>query len=1495
MLFVTPGAAGAQTPSVPGVPQNIAGVPLHDGMVSLDWDHVEGADSYEVQYFDPSGEPDDEGSYFVDLPYQREAGRYRDVLNIAILYQGSFAIIDGLPGYRATTFRVRSVNTAGASDWSAFYEVTSTESAGLGNLPRPRIAGTPAQPAGLVASARMPANVTLGWTAPTDTGTSSITAYWIERAPHRSGSWTIIATIAQHGNTASPLTYTDEGLPAGQSFRYRISAVNDSGRGPNSETVIGSTQHLTPSQGCRVAEIEVAADWAALPELAPGSSWSPGDRFRLLFLTAYTRDAQPTDIDAYNSFVQGVAANGHAAIRPYSRHFKVVGSTVDVDARTNTCTDFTEADPGVPVHWLNGPRAADDYRDFYDGSWDRESESGSWDRQMTNENGEGIDRSRMCQDPANPSNTTISSWTNCIGTGTADDGRTASRPESVQDGLDTVLVPCRSNALGYYGGSGYGYCGNVLISLYQDGKGQPLNANSGYWWFGDWHTTRTVIDADHQFHFYALSPVFRVAGGCDHVWCADATVTSGTATGTVGYDSGGTGFSGSTLSDADFDYDGTTYTVSTVSATATGGTLTLTLTPAPAASALDLLSLHAGELRRRFVDATHDQPAGTFTWTGAQEGSSPFTAGAELELTIRRDAVPSAPGSLTAAADGKSTINLSWQPPGDAGGGAVTGYRIELSQDGGSNWQALVADTQSTATAWSHTELDPGSRHYYSVRAINAAGVGRGSNTAFAATPAPTVPGRVLDIEWANAGEAGQDIMLAWPEVTDDGGAPVWKYSVERSLGPADGWNWQEMTGELHVLGNLYRDLGNPWDGTTAYYFRVRAHNAVGAGPASVILTTEDGGSIVPPGVPRQLGAVAGAQGVALNWRAPSDTGGGQVTGYRVESSDDGRDWAVLGSNHGRTSYRDTSSLVVGVVRYYRVAAVNEAGAGTAYAQAQVAGSAEDLVLPPGAPGALSARPGWTWIELSWSAPADNGGGVVGGYRVEWSSDNATWQTLAESATDLSYRHEGLTADTTYYYRVAANNSAGSGAWAAQSQATHPPNPPDPPANLSAEAGRGSITLSWEAPAEVRGSEIIHYNVEHSTGGVNWTATTTTGTGFEHTGLPPGTEYHYRVNAENAAGPSPWATLRQSTNPPVAPDAPENVGVLLHDDQGLEVSWEAPASDGGSPVTGYKVQWKESTASWDAPAEVSEATVTGAPHTIDGLTGGVKYAVRVIAVNAVGDGTPSAEATGTPRETTPPQLGTVSVDGATLTLAYDEALDEESVPETTAFGVTVGGNGRGVDGVAVSGSAVTLTLASPVAPGDTVAVSYTAPAETGALRIRDLAGNAAPSFGGQTAGNNTAEATEDAGPLWSATMTVGLQDDQYGYSFIGPLGQLSETSFSLDGSDYTVKALIRHEDRVGMSLSQAMPSAFLLRAGSAEFASGGRIDPRREHTLRIFLAQGRCQLGRGRPGCHEPGPGGGRRAADSRRELPGHGIAHHQRHGPGGGDADGAHGRHCRR
>ena len=65
-------------------------------------------------------------------------------------------------------------------------------------------------------------------------------------------------------------------------------------------------------------------------------------------------------------------------------------------------------------------------------------------------------------------------------------------------------------------------------------------------------------------------------------------------------------------------------------------------------------------------------------------------------------------------------------------------------------------------------------------------------------------------------------------------------------------------------------------------------------------------------------------------------------------------------------------------------------------------------------------------INLSWTAPSDNGGSTITGYNVERSTDNGTTWSSASNATSTSYSDTGLVPSTTYTYRVSAINSVGS-------------------------------------------------------------------------------------------------------------------------------------------------------------------------------------------------------------------------------------------------------------------------------------------------------------------------------------------------------------------------------------------------------------------------------------------------------------------------------------
>jgi hypothetical protein len=191
----------------------------------------------------------------------------------------------------------------------------------------------------------------------------------------------------------------------------------------------------------------------------------------------------------------------------------------------------------------------------------------------------------------------------------------------------------------------------------------------------------------------------------------------------------------------------------------------------------------------------------------------------------------------------------------------------------------------------------------------------------------------------------------------------------------------------------------------------------------SMLLTVVGGqGAIKPCGAPGTLSLSAGgtpATQIALSWSAPSDTGGGTVSGYRIK-----KDGSTLVADTGSTGTTYTATGLTRVTSYnFNVAAINEAGTGADGNTPSLTTSAE----VPGAPGTLSlsaGSPSQTAINLSWSAPSDTGGATITGYRIK---KNGSTLVANTGTTGTTYSATGLSGNTSYNFNVAAINSVGTG------------------------------------------------------------------------------------------------------------------------------------------------------------------------------------------------------------------------------------------------------------------------------------------------------------------------------------------------------------------------------------------------------------------------------------------------------------------------------------
>ena len=582
--------------------------------------------------------------------------------------------------------------------------------------------------------------------------------------------------------------------------------------------------------------------------------------------------------------------------------------------------------------------------------------------------------------------------------------------------------------------------------------------------------------------------------------------------------------------------------------------------------------------------------------------------------------VPAAPTGLTATAVGSPRIDLRWRASSGGSGGAVTGYRIEISDNGVSGWSTLVSDTRSTSTTYSDTGLTPGTRRFYRVSAINRAGVGSPSNVDDATTQF-TVPGQPTNLRATPSSTSR--INLSWAAPASDGGERITGYVVESS---ADGGtSWSVLVSNTGSATRYSHTGLGP--GTTRHY-RVAAINSRGRGAYSGTVRATTAATV--PGTPTSLRATGQTPtSITLGWIAPSSNGGAAITGYRIEVSRNGvSGWQLLGvTASGTTAYTDRN-LQPATTRYYRVAATNRVGPGRPSVPAR-ATTAPDV---PSAPRNLMADAvGPSRIDIEWDPPADDGGAAITGYRIEVSEDRQrTWSLLAErrGANATSYSHRALPPNATRHYRVSAVNRAGTGSRSNVAFATTDADLPGAPTGLAAVAnGASRIDLRWTAPRNTGGATLIGYRIESSEdAGRSWnelvSRTPSTATTYPHTGLPAGSTRHYRVSAINQVGTGEPSGVALATTRSTVPGGPTALFARADGTTRIDLSWNTPAVDGGQRITGYTIEVSaDGGSSWQL---LVATTSPGTTYTHRNLEPATTRHYRVAAINRVGVGSFSA-------------------------------------------------------------------------------------------------------------------------------------------------------------------------------------------------------------------------------------------------------------------------------
>jgi hypothetical protein len=594
-------------------------------------------------------------------------------------------------------------------------------------------------------------------------------------------------------------------------------------------------------------------------------------------------------------------------------------------------------------------------------------------------------------------------------------------------------------------------------------------------------------------------------------------------------------------------------------------------------------------------------------------------------------------------------VNLQWSDNSSNEDG------FKIPRRTGENNFAEIANLPPNSTTFVDTNkglgLTPGETYDYHIQAYNIAGYSDFTGTTVTtllSDPAPTAPSN-LD---ASAGSSST-INLSW---TDNSSNEI-GFKIERST---DGLTFTQI-GTTGTNVNTFHDTGLSF--ATQYWYQVRASGAGGdsgytniasattVAPAAttylsdlpfaatptngwgpVELDTSNGEDNAGDGGTMMLNGDTYAKGLGAH--ALSDIKFNLGGAYTNFTSDIGIDdevtnaaatviFQVFGDGvmlyqspvMRATSATQTANVSVAGVQQLELV-VTDAGDGNAYDHADWAGAILTNTGPtaPAAPSNLGATAtSTTAINLTW---ADNSANETG-FKIERSTDGVTFTPLMTVGAGItSYSDTGLTASTTYSYRVRATNSVGDSGYSNIASATTLalPQPPAAPSGLGASATSSSaISLSWTDNS----NNETGFKIERSPDGLNFTPLFTTGAGvtsYSDTALTSSTLYYYRVSATNSVGDSGYTNIAQATTQAVvnAPAAPSSLGASATSSSAISLTW----TDNSNNETGFKIERSTDGVTF---TQITVTAADVATFSDTGLIAATRYYYRIRATNSGGD------------------------------------------------------------------------------------------------------------------------------------------------------------------------------------------------------------------------------------------------------------------------------------
>uniref|UniRef100_A0A3Q3GQN7 Titin n=1 Tax=Labrus bergylta TaxID=56723 RepID=A0A3Q3GQN7_9LABR len=550
---------------------------------------------------------------------------------------------------------------------------------------------------------------------------------------------------------------------------------------------------------------------------------------------------------------------------------------------------------------------------------------------------------------------------------------------------------------------------------------------------------------------------------------------------------------------------------------------------------------------------------------------------------------PGPPDSLTVTDVAAEKCVLNWLHPTHDGGAKIEYFIIQKRETSRLAWTNVATDLQ--ANRFKVTKLLKGNEYIFRVMAVNKYGMGEPLESEPVICTNPYVPSdsphqpEVTTI-------TKDSMVVCWERPEHDGGSRINTYIIER----------RDKTGLRWVKCNkrTVTDLRFKVSGLTVgheYEFRVLAENNAGLSqpsPSSPFYKAVD--TIFqpgPPGNPRVLDTTKSS--ITLTWNKPVYDGGSEITGYIVEMQGKGSDkWIQV--MVVKTNRALVSGLTQGEEYMFRIISTNEKGVSDPRALS-VPVVAKDLVISPTFKLLFSTFSVLAGDDLKIDVPY----AACPKATATWLKDGVvlkeTTRVNAE-ATDknLLLVIKDACRDDVGTYTIKLTNTAG-------------------------EASTDLSVVVLDKPEYDGGCAINNYIVEkRDTSTTNWqiVSATVARTTIKAARLRTGTEYQFRIAAENRYGKS--SVLLSDTivaqYPFELPSQPRSVVVQSATKETMVVVWEKPSNDGGSKILGYHLELKErNSILW---VKQNKQIIPETRFKVVGLEEGIEYEFRLYAENIVG-------------------------------------------------------------------------------------------------------------------------------------------------------------------------------------------------------------------------------------------------------------------------------------